>query len=557
MEFKLTYSKEVLGTAIGVFVENPNMSAWMEAASALGTDTVRFYPIPGMTANSVVGALLIASEIPKESSTSYPTVYRVGAEMFALSMSNISPKMDDAALTKRLGATPHFFHPVYGLMELTEFTYWSNYLRLNQREIDVRTPATAPNVPDRLSNYYIREVPPEEVLKSLIERSVPSRSTFDDKPLSSWEKFKLKTYRAVLGKGGNDESSGAEGIEGAAAQSSSKKSWWKRKKEGMHQDMENLEERNKKELDKLMNLLKKDPDEALKYALPIDRSGNSRGPEVGFRMQRRSWGSGTFGTTGGGGNVSLAESETDILRRKYREIAAKYEEDQNWEKASFVHLELLSDPYSAANVLRKGKKYEAAAAIYLSKCKQTEQAAECYELGNFFGRAIDLNEELDRQEKVGDLYVKMGDKKKANVAYQKEVDKLITAGSYFNAGELSKGKMEDTEQARTHFLQGWETGRRPDECLNEYLNSHELNQKRDEIQAFHSQGLAGSKAHLFLDVLRNQQDQNIELKEDIHLIAHETIARNAKKDASIVNLLKLFRSGELVQKDAMRYKHIR
>ncbi len=559
MRIELSYCDNAQKNSCGVFVENENMMSWVEAASALEGRSVRFFPIPGLKANSVVGALLIASDVNENIHPQYTEVYNAGAQVYVPIHSKISPTMNDQVLQQRFGSNPHFFHPVYGLIELKELTNWSEYLHVNKKNIDVQKPQEAPNFPSRLRNYYIREVPPEEVLKNLIEKSVPNRSSMDEKPLTGLEKLKLRAYRTILGKksgkkGDGDEKQASVG-EGSEA-NVEKKSWWKRRKQEMRKELDNLEERNKKELDRLMNMLKNDPDEALKYALPIDRSGHSRGPEVGFRMQRRSWGTGSFGGGGAsGGNVSLEESQTERLRRQYREMAKNYEENENWEKASFVHLELLSDPYSAAGVLRRGKKYEAAAAIYLSKCQQKEQAAECYELGNFLGRAIDLNEELDRQEKVGDLYTKMGNEEKALTAYQKQVDKYIVGGSYFHAGELSKGKMKDSLQARNHYFKGWEENMRPNECLNAYLDTYAKSGKAEQIQELHNEQMLGQKAHQFLDVLDAQQSKNQELQEQIHLIAHETIARNAKKDTSIVNLLKRFRSGELVKKDVLRFKH--
>lgn len=564
MEFKLAYSKGISQNPCGVFVEDTNMMTWVETASQLGVDRVQFFPVPGNEANTVSGALLISDQIGTEQTTRNPLVYNLGGSFYVLSNSHISPQLNELAIIERFGFTPHFFHPVYGLIELEELTDWAPFFELKQTPINIIRPEIGPRFPTRLGEYFIREIEPEDVLKSLIEKSVPQRKSLESKPLSSWEKLKLKSYRFILGKnakGGKEDEDGensAESISDGAGSSDyetaeTKKSWWKRKKDDIQKEFENLEERNKKELDKLMDMLKKDPDEALKYALPIDRSEYSRGPEVGYTMQKR-WGLGFPNGSGSGGSVNLGESKTDALRRQYTEMAQNYENNKDWEKASFVYMELLSNPHSAAEVLKRGKKYEAAAAIYLSKCKNKPNAAECYELGRFYGRAIDLYEELDRQEKIGDLYTKMGNEPKAKSAYGKEITKLSHANRYFEAGEISLNKLTDHNQARSLYMEGWNTGNRQNDCLNQYLNTYDLGGKRKSIDHLHDENFEGRTAHHFLEVLKLQLDKNAELHDTIEVVAYETISRNSSKDKAIVNLVQFFNKSELVSKDVMRFK---
>lgn len=572
MEFKLIYTKEVTENPCGVFVENSNVMSWIETASQLGLKSVKFFPVPGNEANSISGAILISSEINEEQSTANANVYNVGGSFYLLSSSQLSPKLSESAIVERFGNTPHFFHPVYGLIELQEIKDWSSFIDLKRKDVSIVQPELGPHFPNRLGEYFIREIEPEEVLKSLMEKSVPDRKSMDSKPLNPLEKLKLWTYGFILGKNkengkGNSEGEGSSNLasdEIGDAAIPKKKSWWQKKKEGMNTEFENLEERNNKELDKLMDMLKKNPDEALKYALPIDRSVATRGPEVGYTMQNRLKGGSLFGSGfgfgngnggGSGGSVNIGESKTDILRRQYLDMAHKYTQDEDWEKASFVYMELLSDPHSAANVLKQGKKYEAAAAIYLSKCKLKMDAAECYEMGRFYGRSIDLYEELERQEKVGDLYTKMGNTPKAKIAYGKELTKLTDSNRYFDAGKISKNKLLDTGLARVYYMKGWERGSRPNDCLDEYLDTYNFNGKRGRINDLHEEKLDGKNAHRFLEVLKLQLDKNADLQNDIEVVAYETIARNSSRDKTIVSLLDSFNKSKLVSKDVMRYKH--
>ncbi|MFT5780472.1 MAG: hypothetical protein ACI837_003434 [Crocinitomicaceae bacterium] len=558
MEFKLNYSN-IASTACGIFIEDAEMMKWVDAASKFNSDHVRFFPIPGIVANSLSGVLLISDGLNDFESGSHQKVQSIGNSFFLLENSEVSPRLNEDALLKRFGRTPHFFHPIYGLIELEELKDWASFVELKPLQVTLTQAEKGPEIPYKLGNYFIREVEPEEVLKTLIEKAIPDRSSLDHPQLTSWEKIKLKALRTVLSKKGKKKATDKidkEDVNESDNQdinTSHKKSWWKRNREKMEEQLEDLEERNKRELDKLMDMLEKDPDEALKYALPIDRSGFSRGRDVGFTMMKR-WGSRSGGGSPGGGNVNLEESRADVLRSKYNQMATRYVETQQWEKASFVYLELLSNPTQAAIVLQQGKKYEAAAAIFLSRCKDKARAAECYESGNFNSRAIELYEELDQQLKVGDLQTKMGNGTQAELAYNKEITKMLSSKRYFSAGIVAHDKLSNVQAARDHYTKGWELEQRPNDCLNAFLDTFKLDERRKNIVSLHKEEFEGEAAHRFLEVLKNQLNHEKELQDDVELIVYETVARNSKKDKKIVQTLKNFNKGELVLKDIMRFR---
>lgn len=56
----------------------------------------------------------------------------------------------------------------------------------------------------------------------------------------------------------------------------------------MQQDYEDLERRNQKLVDKFLDLLRNNPAEALKYAIPLDENGSVRGGNnSSFTLSRR------------------------------------------------------------------------------------------------------------------------------------------------------------------------------------------------------------------------------------------------------------------------------
>lgn len=561
MELKLTYKLRTNEGFCGVFVEQSDMNLWMNAAKYFKrSSNLKIFAIPGLAANTVCGALILGELDGAKIPDNLTTVYSIGDFLFLTENTSTSPKLDAVSVQVRF-KTPHFYHPTFGLMELHQINDWSAYVKLKPKEIAVEKPHLGIEIIDNIRNYYIREVNPEDVIENLIKSSVPERSKAPDKPLTSFEKVKLKALKRLLKNHKKDGDSinadGGNGGDGASSApvSMKKKSWWSRKKDELQEQYEDLEERNKRELDKLMDMLNKDPDLALKYAIPIDRSGAPRGSEGAFSMQQRwSGGRSLARNTGSGGYVNFKDDQRDLLRTKYQHMALIYERDENWEKSAFVHLELLSDPRSAAMVLEKGKLYEAAAAIHLSKLNDKSSAARCYESGKLYRKAIDLYEELNQQEKVGDLYSTMGQNDEAKVAYMKELASQKNAYNFLAAARISNEKLNDLPEARTLWRKGWDTSRTADECLENLLDSYATKQRKKEVLKLHDEKYEGRRVRSFLDVLFKQAKKDKKLEPELEKVVYESVARNASQDPNIADYIKQHSKNPLVTKDVFRFK---
>lgn len=562
MEFKLKYERSN-DVAFGVFVEHSDMQSWIEVASSLENASLTFYPIPGLTANSVVGALIVSTARIVDLPEAHLGITRLGDNFYLPCTTSLWPKMNNTLL-KEYFKTPHFFHPIYGLIELQELSNWSAYLNLHTVDSSVQKPKDSFNRPEKLGRYYIREVDPNDAITSLIKESVPESKRLESTPLSNWEKVKLRLLRATLGGKKRREKTDTTPVQSTEGQTTNtapiqakKASWWKRKKEALREELESLEDRNKNEIDKLIKMLNEDPDEALKYALPIDRSSESRGPDVGFTMTKR-WSNGRSLVSGSslGGSVNLKEQKTQELRDKYNRMAQKYIDDGKFEKASFVYMELLNDPYRAANTLKQGERYEAAAAIFLKKCNNKSQAAYCYEVGHFYSKAIDLYAEMEQFHRVGTLERKIGNEDKAIQAFKTNHDQLIASGSYLQAGKVAEEDIYDIDLARDNFKTGWQKSQDRRVCLDAYFDTYEDEKLRlKQIDIYHQQEHYGQAAHHFIDVLKIHYTKAVENKEEIERMTYETIAKVSKNDPSITSHLKTFNKGDLVKKDIMRYIH--
>src|ERR1700761_8084029 len=91
------------------------------------------------------------------------------------------------------------------------------------------------------------------------ENTFPQKKEFNDKPLGWGEKIKLGLLKLLFGSSDKIKAS-----ENRIIQS-------------LQEKLEDLERRNQSEVEKLMELFKNNPDEALKYAIPLDGEGTTRG----------------------------------------------------------------------------------------------------------------------------------------------------------------------------------------------------------------------------------------------------------------------------------------
>lgn len=119
-------------------------------------------------------------------------------------------------------------------------------------------------------SFQVRVTPPETVLERLEENLFPKRKTLDNKPLTLPEQTKL-LYQGLLGKPGTGKPSllltGLDKIRGAITNKTD--NWI----ETLQTNRDDLESRNQAQLEKLLDLLKNNPAEALKYAIPLDEGG--------------------------------------------------------------------------------------------------------------------------------------------------------------------------------------------------------------------------------------------------------------------------------------------
>jgi hypothetical protein len=537
----------------------------------LSLEELHVYPIAGATANTIWGCLItprIGAESEKGigGGQSWPpdigsNVYCqcIQGKLFLPENSRLYPQLSVAGLEKLLKDRQHLFHPETGWIELPEPIRWEDLLRLPAAtKRTIIRPEEPVFIPSRALAFYKQSLPSEEVLENMEQELFPERAK-NTKPLTPWEKIKLGMLRTLFG---NPQSPGA----------GKKPGWFSRLMpklrfkwlEKLQDNLDDLEERNNREVDKLLDLFKKNPREALKYAIPIDNEGVSRGKETGSYMLSRWWASfnalgdlvGNGKGSGYGGTVRLGSKQVNLLNQEYRNTAQDLMKNKEYRQAAYIYLRLLKDHYSGADALEKAGLHAEAASVYLKYANNKLRAAECYEKGKMPLEAIELYKELQHIEKVGDLYLSIGKQKEARPFFEEAIDTYAGNQQYVKAAVILRDKLFEPARAQTLLLQGWKDDKDAVNCLNFYFSIIDDTRRLErEIQVMYDRETSEKNREKYLQVLKHQFDRYTEIQDTTRDIAYEIIAQKIGSDPFIAAELQSFnKKDKRLLKDILIYR---
>lgn len=554
----------------GVFVRGNTITTWLQAIQQLelSLEMVNIYPLPGGTANSTWGCLLeLPANARKTTSGKHSFCQLAGGLVFLPPYAVLQPVMAQDELEKLLKGQRYAFHPETGWVLLEAPLNISQHLLLPQPgNTVVKQPAKTVAVPMQVKSFQVKQQEPDKVLQAMDENMFPEQKELADKPLNLVDKIKLGLLRALFSPSGDDKKY-------TASKGTARRPWleklgnflggkkidaWAGK---LQQRYEDLEQRNQNTMDKLMDMFKNNPDEALKYAIPIDENGSSRGGYDGaFDLSRR-WGNfSLFGNaSSGSGSAILGDSHMRRLINQYHDTATELKKRKEFEKAAFVYLKLLKNPHMAAKTLEDGNLYGEAAAIYLKHCNNMGDAAACYERGRMTMQAIELYKQLKQEEKVGDLYISINDKKNAYHHYGLVADGYEGNQQYVKAALLHKNKMANTEKAQQLLLRGWRSGADAGNCLGNYFaNIPAEKDLLNAIDTVYKDETDKQNELRFLWVIQQEYTRNKAAEVLTRDIAYEIIARQAQHNPDIATELKHFNKADKhLIKDILKYKQLR
>ncbi|MFN3382102.1 MAG: hypothetical protein ACK41O_21795, partial [Runella zeae] len=482
--------------------------------------------------------------------------------LFIPEKTTLSPLFSEGELRKILKNNLHIIHPEFGLVELTEPLNWKNVLKSpSYQSSKVIQPPAQVFIPSQIKSFQIVPLSIENLIEELTKEVVPNTEQMRNIPLNVFEKIKLNIYKSLLSYNKDTSINSVSTIKNNKSLENLLGRFLGEKwLNEAHHDFEALMERNQKQLDKLIDLLKNNPNEALKYAIPLDNEGVSRGQNDGqFNLSKRWFDFSLFGNSfvaSGDSNILLEADAFQKLQQQYRQTAEALITQKEYKKAAFVYMKLLKDNFLAAQTLEKGKLFQEAAALYL-KNKNTHLAAQCYEKGNMIQKAIELYIELGENEKIGDLYMSIHQPQNAIRYYEKLAAHYQQNCQYVKAALVYKNKIKKPALGQNILLEGWRSNHDAFNCLNNYFsNIEEPTSLMKSIQKVYSSSVNARNSEIFLKVISHEFKKHSSIADDIKEIAYKIIAEHATIYPHIVTELKAFEvSDNQLIKDILRFKN--
>lgn len=257
-----------------------------------------------------------------------------------------------------------------------------------------------------------------------------------------------------------------------------------------------------------------------------------------------------------GGVVILRNDIFDKITQQYEKLAQSYIEKKDFSRAAYIYLKLLKSPQRAADTLYDGKQYLNAAHVYQHICKNKRRAAESFEAAKVYSTAIDLYKEMNEDEKVGDLYMLMNERSKAEPFYQNVITKYTSKEQFVKASLIYKQKLQDPHMAQQLLLRGWQQDKDALNCINNYFsNIQDLDLLKQSIQQIYTNHTPTHLKAKFLDALKHEHDKHVELEEPTKEIAYQIIAELMKNKPSILkDLVHFTKNDKQVLSDIMQYR---
>ena len=531
----------------GILIPGAAPLHWLGEIRRMGLslEDIAAYPVSGLTPNSIWGCLVEWEPEKHLPDFGRNTPCQLAHELvFLPEKTDLFPGVSAEELHQVLLGKKHLFHPELGMVELPAPMPWEEQIEAPaEQPVFVRRPEPPVFIPRRVKTFQIIAPSLSEVLMQLGEDPFPERRRQSDLPLDAFDEEKLALIRALL----VSQPPGSSVVP----------PWM----HGMRAYFEDLLRRNKAHIDRLMDMLRSDPEEGLKYAIPIDTRGAGRGSMPAEISLFRRWFQFSLLEApqpggGAGGRMVVDQNDLARLREQYLEIAKEWMRKKDFQKATFIYLKLLKEYHTAANALEEAERYTEAIAIYLQYLKNKEKAAECYEKANMAREAIELYKELDHFEKAGDLYRSIGQEEEAKEHYEMAVNRHKRKGEYRMAAHILKDKLNRLEEAQGLLFRGWEEDQDGTSCLKTYFSNIEDDEAfLKKMRTIYADHAGENNWASFLQALSFEAIRRPEVGDAVREIAHEIIAEKRSIAPWVLyELLHLQTGDPLVVRDLMRYK---
>jgi tetratricopeptide (TPR) repeat protein len=327
----------------------------------------------------------------------------------------------------------------------------------------------------------------------------------------------------------------------------------------------------KDQLDTLLRMLERDPDEGLRYAVSLAGTDDRRDTsDIGGELTRHVVDFSLHFGAGGGRSYSwiVEPSQYHSLQQRYRELANRELQLCRYRRAAHIYANLLGDWTSAAAVLATGKHWREAALVYCDRLNAPSEAAACLEKAGMVSEALALYEQLMQFERIGDLYARIEQHEDAARAYRRAVAQQLDARNFLGAARLLESKLRAPREALQTLADGWPASDQAVPCLREAIRILETLKAHDETAALlrrlmsepRSPEVAEKAVSVLVQVAREYPDTSIQHQaaDQVRVLAGELLARS--RPTGSPHLLhavgQLVPADRLLQRDCQRYRRL-
>lgn len=240
---------------------------------------------------------------------------------------------------------------------------------------------------------------------------------------------------------------------------------------GFQRVANNLSSQRENELKRLLNLLDKDPELGLRYALPFNGRGARGAANPSGRLGERApnFNIGEINRSGPADAWDVPWEYQIKLTQRYRDLAQREIRLGNHRRAAYIYATLLNDLNSAAAALEAGGLYRDAATIFEKHLNDWQRAANCLRNGGFWEEALVHYQQHSRWIDAGELLLKMDQPEEARIMFRNEIYGCESRREFLKAGEVADERLNDAEHAAQLLTQGWELNSQSEQCFRKLM----------------------------------------------------------------------------------------
>lgn len=472
----LKYSEEPQREPAAWFVPGSTASDWLAELTIwkVPLDSLTLYGVPKANDDLRPRGVLAVPRGARPERVSRAIPYGLFADRLYLPVhARIEPYVSERELGEQLVGSVAVFHPVAGLVSFSDADAWQVWQLLDrpaEHAVDWSRaqPGVAPS--PRLISVEAEVTPSVEELLAAVREDIGSEP-IDHLPPDP------------KGSGREPGDGLADGIRRAmaravlwatshASRTAREPTWinaledWARRR--MRELGTSVEAIRRREIERLMNLLQNDPDEGLRFALPIggDAYRGRANPSAHLPPREVNFNLSHLGSAGAADPWSLPQSQHEALVARYRELANREIGLNRHRRAAYIFAELLGDYHSAARALVDGKHFREAAVLFRDRLKQPLEAARCLERGGAWQEAIEIYIAALKFETAGDLLVRLERTEEAAANYRQAVSQLEVRGDVLAAASLLENKLHVAEEALDLLAAAWPISPQALGCLS-------------------------------------------------------------------------------------------